>query len=612
METIQSFNIDTSNIKMDGESKDLTITSSSKAVFSLEIIKESNGSYYNFQTNLFQSTKTRLSNHVETSGSYKKAIKFPSGGGTAQKYEIFLFAEQDTKHADYREVRFLDGSMDINSTVGSNSRLIKKEIYQTADVTITINGYSPNGSVAFTNSSTSIVTPVGHSRSKIPFSFAVSTAATKALTVKRQPVSSDIMSFISATVGDAVPIPGENNYPNASESAQTVNGAITSGAVVEIDNNVSNAVFIGDKITAPVTTDTVNATVGSGTSVTMNNATAGKMAVGDRVTGNAALERSIVTVASIGTGGNANKFNLSEAVEIAGGITLTFSSKVNRSATVVTLFSANAKQFAMSQDIQFRDNAILTFANQRNHRWELSSTTTDLSKITAGMIHVAIDAFEPTALVSDYLEQITIFENELGEYKVDKVRLPAIDLRAIKPVISRDADTKIVTTTYGSSTNPIHIIFSQQAHAAFKGISAKLYAYGEEKIKSLTDYDVEFSDLKVVLSPVVTQTSSSTIGSSSTTVGVDSRNGIVDGISTVSGLGISASAVNPTVSSGAGTVSGAGNIVLSAAQELDDNTVLTFANTSTVATVTGNIKINSTSDKAVTIRFDVEKFLQMH
>ena len=50
---------------------------------------------------------------------------FPSITDNDQ-YDIYLFAGSafDTIHADYKEVRFGDGSLDINSSKGSNSSLL--------------------------------------------------------------------------------------------------------------------------------------------------------------------------------------------------------------------------------------------------------------------------------------------------------------------------------------------------------------------------------------------------------------------------------------------------------------------------------------------------------
>ena len=70
--------------------------------------------------------------------------------------------------------------------------------------------------------------------------------------------------------------------------------------------------------------------------------------------------------------------------------------------------------------------------------------------------------------------------------------------------------------------------------------------------------------------------------------------------------------IGPKVVSGAGSVSGAGTIVLSAAQTLESGIELTFPGASTVATITGNIKVNKVGNEDVTLRFDLERLLTMH
>ena len=68
----------------------------------------------------------------------------------------------------------------------------------------------------------------------------------------------------------------------------------------------------------------------------------------------------------------------------------------------------------------------------------------------------------------------------------------------------------------------------------------------------------------------------------------------------------------PTVVSGAGSVTGAGTIVLSAAQTLESGTELTFPKASTIATITGNIKVNKVGNANVSLQFDLERLLTMH
>ena len=106
-------------------------------------------------------------------------------------------------------------------------------------------------------------------------------------------------------------------------------------------------------------------------------------------------------------------------------------------------------------------------------------------------------------------------------------------------------------------------------------------------------------------------TTTTAASSNSTSVVIADRIGISDTISSVSGIGIDSSVANPTVASGAGSVTGAGTIVLSAAQTLESGITLTFPGAGSVATITGNIKVNKVGNENVVLRFDLEKFLTM-
>ena len=536
MKVINSFALDTKNIKEAGEVRALSVSGENGALFSLEVKSGSN--YYNFQTNLFQVNKTRLSNALLGDNIFNVNIIFPPVSAGA-KYDVYLTAEGDTEHASYEEVRFPDGGMDINSTTGSNSRLVQKVIYQTLDVTVTINGYSPNGTVTGTNTTSATVSASREkSTVKIPFTYKFTATSTRTLSINKQPASSDVVAFVVATVGSPVDIPGENTFP-------TVTG-----------------------------TDTLNGAV-EGTKLVMDANVATKMSVGDRVTGTGIPSGSVVTVVELNPD------------------------------------SDNVKEFSVSETVTISDGITLSFSNRRNYRWEMSSTSIDLSKLALGMKQLQDTFFAAQPIIKDYVDEVVIFEGKKTQERIEKVRIPGVDTRGIRPLIVRDGTTKVVTTTTGSSTNPINITFDQQALLSFgSGANARIFSYGEPEINRLTGYDVELSDLAVSLAGVSTTTTAAV--SASTSVPITQRAGIMDGISTVSGIGIDASAVNPTVASGAGSVTGAGTIVLSAAQTLEDGITLTFPGAGTVATITGNIKINHVGNEDVVLRFDLEKFLTMH
>ena len=678
---IEDFQIDFTDIKQGGETRKLTILGDPGAVFYLEVRNEDDY-YYNFQTNAFQAAATKLGN-ISMPGSlygqisrYETSITFPAITD-ADQYDFYLFVidTENTRHADYNESRFADGSLDINTTKGSDSNLVKKVIYQTLDVSLTISSYSTGGAITSYTAGTDVITlSRGKSKPSIPFSI-TAVVASGALSIDRQPTPDDIAAFVERTAG-ATPIKldTENEYPTARDAftGDDVNGAVTSGSVVRMDNtDLSAVIAIGDKITAATTTDTVDGAVTSGIKVVMDNNVADKMAVGDQITGNPALDATVVTVAALNPDtDNVKEFSMSEAVEISDGATLRFSSKVNRSLTTVTVVETGgtATDFTMSQAIQFRDNQPLTFTPQRNYMWSINN----VHNITEGMRIKASATFGLTGdvTISEYLNEEIINENEVGEYKILKEYKPGIYDASPKPTISRNATTNVVSVTQTGN-----IILDQQALLTLGGSTLKIYSYGKEEINRLYGYDVEFTNLKAELTPVTTTTTAAV--ANSTTMPVTSKVGIVDQtqqtvdgavtesftvvLDSVDGLGIGQSlyAVSAGTLTGTPTitdinettkritlsiaqtfadgitltfansiVSGIGidsevvdpyvvsisslNLTLSAAQTLEKGQTFSFAGSGSTVTISGNIKINKVGDGDATLRFDVDKFLTQH
>ena len=143
----------------------------------------------------------------------------------------------------------------LNSSIGSNSLLIKKVIYQYVDQALTIGSYSVSGDVEITSPVNATITLArGSTVAKQPFSISCSViTATKCYQIIKQPTSRDIISFVPPVVGAApITIAGENIYPTATAAftGDDVNGAVTSGNIVRMDNTDLSAVIkVGDKIT---------------------------------------------------------------------------------------------------------------------------------------------------------------------------------------------------------------------------------------------------------------------------------------------------------------------------------------------------------------------------
>ena len=600
---ISDFILDLSPLTASASTRQFSIVGDSEAVFNLEI-KNEDGYYYNFITNTFQVSKAGLYNEQISVTDFRGSIVFPVVTDNDQ-YDISLSTQPTTTiHANYNEVRFGDGSLDINSSTGSNSLLITKVIYQYVDQTLTIGPYSVDGTIEVGSPVTDTVTlSRGLTADKQAFSIAcsVSTAA-KCYRIIKQPVSNDVIAFVEPEAGDEpITIPGENIYPTATAAftGDDINGAITSGAVVRMDNTDLSAVIkVGDKITTPVTTDTVNgARDASGVAVTMDAAVATKMAVGDIVTGNAALNAGRFTVASLDS---TNVFSLSSAVAIADGVTLTFSSKINRSLTTVTVVetSGTATDFTMSQAIQFRDNAPLTFFNQMNYQWPISNFAHILKE---GMVVVSSTNITADTSIRTYQDTVTEFPGTKNQKIIIKKEVSAISTLAIKPIITRGD----ISTQKGA------VVFDKQQVLALGGTALKIGGYGQNEIFRVSGYDVVFSDLAIALTPITTTTTAASSGGSSASVVVASRNGILDDVSTVSGIGINPKLANPIVDSGAGAVTGAGTIVLDAVQSLESGATLTFPGAGQTATITGYIEVLKAGAANETLRFDVTKLLSI-
>lgn len=511
---IRNFNLDLSDLPQATETRVFEIIGDKGASFTLEI-KNEDDYYYNFITKTFQATKYNLEASI-ANGIYRNSIVFPAISDN-DHYDIYLTAKPGTKHISYNEVRFKDGSLDINSSTGSNSLLLQKIIYQYTELTLTLTGFSTGGTVAGTFGTSTIQINRGKSLAKTAFSFTTTAGATAAYRVLKQPVVDDIISFLQPVVSSSPEtIPGENIYPA-----------------------VSN-------------TDTVDGVVESGTSVTMDSAVASKMKVGDRITGNAALNAATVTVVSLDS---TNVFTMSQAIAIADGLTLSFS-------------------------------------NQKNHQWPVDN----VNNIKAGMIVLPDTNVTTDSVVGNYKETITTFTNTEKEKTYINKKVPAINTKNQKPTVVNGLIT----------VQPGNIVFDKQQVLALAGDTLKIGGYGLNQILNVHGYDVRFTDLALALTAPTTTTTAVSTGSA--TVTVADREGVINNVSRVGGIGIDPSVQNPLITAGGGT-DGAGTFTVDAVQNLESGVTLTVENTGRIATITGNIEIIKAGTASATLRFDVDNLL---
>jgi len=526
MKVINSFDLDLSDLPATSERRRFNISGSNGARFKLEVKDNTTGYYYNFVTNAFQVNPSSLQEKIG-GDFYTGAITFPAVTGGDDQYDIFLYAvpssvpEESTIHETYNEVRFGDGSIDINSSTGSNSLIMQKVIYQYAALTLTLAGYSIGGTVAGTVGTDTISINRGKPKAKTAFSFTTTALTTAAYRILKQPAADDVLAFIEPVVGAApIDLPGENIYPAVSNT-DTIDGAVSSSNRIVMDTNVAD-----------------------------------KMVVGDRVTGTGISSSSVVTVTHLNPDSdNAKEAQLSEAVSISDGVTLSFS-------------------------------------NRKNFSWPISKA----NLIKEGMIIVPATNVTAGTAVGVYEDRVTIFEDTKDERVIIKNTRPAISAVGKKPTIAKG----LITAQDGD------IVFNKQQVLALAGQTLKIGGYGESEILRVYGWEVKFTDLAIALTPPTTTTSGTV--SASTTIGVADREGVINNVSRIGGIGINPALQNPLITAGGGA-DGAGNWTTDGAQTLESGITLTVENTGRIATITGNIEIVKAGNASQTLRFDVNRLL---
>jgi hypothetical protein len=293
----------------------------------------------------------------------------------------------------------------------------------------------------------------------------------------------------------------------------------------------------------------------TGTTVTTHVASATIATVGDRVLGNAALAAAIVTVETVSGG---NTFTISEAISIA-------------------------------------DDLPLSFSNRMNYSWPIDNYANLLKE---GMVLVLGTHVTADTSISAYEDTVTLFEGTKKEKTIIKNTRPALNTLAKKPTVVKG----LVTAQEGQ------VVFDKQQALALAGQTLKAGGYGENEILRVYGWEVRFTDLAIALTAPTTTTTEASAGGSSADIEVNSVEGVINNVSRVGGIGINPKLQNPLITAGGGAT-GTDDWTMDAVQTLENGITLTVENTSRVATITGNIRINKAGNADQTLRFDVGNLL---
>tara|TARA_R110002020_G_scaffold157629_6_gene340527 strand:- start:23 stop:733 length:711 start_codon:yes stop_codon:yes gene_type:complete len=230
-----------------------------------------------------------------------------------------------------------------------------------------------------------------------------------------------------------------------------------------------------------------------------------------------------------------------------------------------------------------------------NFSWPINKYADILKE---GMILVPATNVTADTSVGVYEDTITLFAGTKKEKKIIKNKRPALSTLAKKPTVVKG----LVTVQEGQ------VIFDKQQVLALAGSTLKAGGYGESEILRVYGWEVKFTDLAIALTAPTTTTTAASAGGSSANVVVTSKEGVINNVSRVGGVGINPALQNPLITSGGGATGG-GTWVVDAVQTLESGITLTVENTGRVATITGNIEIVKAGYADQTLRFDLNKLL---
>ena len=232
---IKEFNINLNHISNNGDTRNFSIKGDPNAIFSLMVKKQTGSTitYYDFSTNTFGSTQKKLKNRKLNNGIYRDSIVFPAGslsyGDNPNTYTLMLFAESayGTRHINHVEKRFPDSELDLNSSIGSNSNLMEKVIYQFPETRVSYFATQQGGSLSGGFTGMSATTDIfniqrGLGSGKLSLKTIATLASTKAGTITRQPQISDFFAYTARTLLEPVEIPGVTTPQDSEDRSATI------------------------------------------------------------------------------------------------------------------------------------------------------------------------------------------------------------------------------------------------------------------------------------------------------------------------------------------------------------------------------------------------------
>lgn len=517
----------------------------SKGAIFSVLINDSDNKFYDFKTETFISTSTGLIKKEIETGSYNFTVVFPVTSGSLKSYTINIIAE-----------------------TGGNIKTTHANYSESKNLDGSININKSSGS------NSNVLQKILYQSPSIKF-------------------------YISCVA--------PSKYAT---STSKTDGAVSSTNKVQIDDAVTNTSMID---------------------------------IYDEVTGSGVLDLQYVTALNPDND-NTREFQMTFSDSILNNIDLTFTPPFNGMTPHYTDSTTGRFVFDASTGSNVKQNFSITATAGEGRSFEIirNPTTDDLCAIetvTFGSSALAIKGEDTSSStyyrwpvtnianlknnlildparsgtgantttpskISNYTSTITSYELLEEKYNTDIKEVLVTDVYVNG--VEATGDITAVDRNGRPTAREGNITFDvQQADALKSDSSVRLFAYGQQSIKDLTGVDVAITDVSVTSTQISTTTSSAV--SNSTTIPVAACIGISPGMS-MRAIGVDPSASDPIVVSKSAK-EGAGNIIVSAAQTIEDGQTLFFDGGSNVVTITGTIELSNFPISTTYLYLDVERFL---
>jgi len=545
--TILSVNLDYSDIPPTGGSKAITISGDAGAVFSIEVYEGNRANYYNFKTRTWSASPYKQTNAQLVVNQRVFKVVFPAQS-SLKTMTINVYAET------------------VENIKTQHTPLVEEKF--------------KDGSLNFNASSGSD-----------------SNVVTKTL-------YQDVIKNL--TLSTFAP-------SKTHQSTGTTNGAVSSNRmIIDEDATDPNIVEVGDLISCTGIASTLGVLV---TKINPDNDNIHEieMSAADVVSDGVTVTffpafRGMIPNNISSTVGRAD-------LEVASGSSSSFAFSLTLSAIGGRGFYVNrlpvAEDLCFINPITFGADPLAITGEDVSastyHRWPV----TNIANITNSMIldpsrsSTGVNTTTP-ALIADYSTTKTLQEidesnryyTDVNDYTEQDAYVQGVDgFGNVATAVDRNGR---VTAKAGN------LAFNVQQDDALKAdANVLIIAQGVESVQEATGIGVSLSGVTITKTQVSTTTSAAS--SASTTIAATEVQDIVVGAS-VRAVGINSAVANPTVVSKAAT-SGGANIVVSAAQTLEDGITLFFDGPSKELVIKGTINVSNMAIADTTLYFNVENFL---